>query len=117
MPGDSSQFISSSTFAQPKDSRGWAHGVIVRRAGSDPTWPGDAGSSLPTITKTVDSTTETLSSGSVTSGGGGASPNGEGLSSGTKIGIGVGVTVGSAFIAGSVIGAYLGFESQRNSIQ
>ncbi|KAK8133516.1 hypothetical protein PG984_005528 [Apiospora sp. TS-2023a] len=113
MSDERSEFVSSTTFAQSQDAPGWAHGVIVRRAGNDPTWPGDAGATVTatatTKGKTVDSNTpETSSSGSGTSAGGdGVSPNNGGLSSGAKIGIGVGVAVGSAFIGGSVVGAYL----------
>ncbi|KAK7977040.1 hypothetical protein PG996_003112 [Apiospora saccharicola] len=112
MSDERSEFVSSTTFAQSQGERGWAHGVIVRRAGNDPTWPGDAGASATatatTKGKSVDSNPETPSSGSGTSGdGGGVSPNNGGLSSGAQIGIGVGIAVGSAFIGGSVVGAYL----------
>ncbi|KAK8038686.1 Serine peptidase- family S28 [Apiospora rasikravindrae] len=93
MPGEKSEFVSTTAFR--KDQWGMARGlgVIVRRSGDDPTWPGVTGaSSVPTSRPSV-------------ADGNGNGPS-DGLSSGAKIGIGVGVSLGLFLIGGSFAAAF-----------
>ncbi|KAK8133592.1 hypothetical protein PG984_005604 [Apiospora sp. TS-2023a] len=107
----------------------FAYGVNVRRASGDPVWSGEPGDppTLSTTASSISSLTRPSSSAltrtrdsdggdaGLQSSSASSSPGEVGaLSSGTKIGIGVGVALGALLIFGSIAAAYLiGKRSRR----
>ncbi|KAK8041536.1 hypothetical protein PG994_014543 [Apiospora phragmitis] len=114
--GQAPNFISSTTFKP--DGPAFAHGVIVRRSGDDPTWPavttGATASTKATsagniVTSTSRTSSDFRSSASSTSQPSVADGNDNGGldSNSAKMGIAVGVSLGFLLLIGSVAAAFL----------
>ncbi|KAK8133522.1 hypothetical protein PG984_005534 [Apiospora sp. TS-2023a] len=95
--GQTSSSIGSTNFLKKQDEEAYAHGIVVQRAGGDPTWPGAAeGSASATPVPTTSQTPAADGTGSS-----------NGLSAGGKIGVGVGVPLALLLIGGSAAAAFL----------
>lgn len=77
----------------------YANGVVVRRSGNDPTWP--------TTASTTNIQGGSLSSPTQTGASNNTDPDTSTLSTGAKVGIGVGAAVGAFVIIGTCVAAYL----------
>ncbi|KAK6828348.1 hypothetical protein PG987_011689 [Apiospora arundinis] len=119
--------VNTTVFTQEEGKPAYARGIVVRRSGNDPTWPGvaHAPGSTKASTKgdtaeiTPGATPDTPDSARPTGqpGAGDGSPANDGLSSSAKIGIGVGVTLGVLLIIGSAIAAFLLGKRRRRGRQ
>ncbi|KAK8106928.1 uncharacterized protein PG998_008941 [Apiospora kogelbergensis] len=128
IPEQETVLVGSTTFKEGKGWPAWAHGIIIRRSGDDPTWPGASGAST---TQTKGTTTEGNSAGSTSASSPGSrssvsstsradvgdGTSNVGLSSGAKIGIGVGASLGCILLGGSVAASFLLLKRRRRSRQ
>ncbi|KAK7977036.1 hypothetical protein PG988_004526 [Apiospora saccharicola] len=95
--GETSSSIGPTHFLKNQDDTAYAYGIVVQRAGDDPTWPGAAEGSV--------SATPVPTTSQPTAADGTGSSNG--LSAGAKIGVGVGVPLALLLIGGSAAAAFL----------
>ncbi|KAK7921618.1 hypothetical protein PG985_009640 [Apiospora marii] len=95
LDGGAFSLATSTNTLHNQNKRAYAHGIVVRREGDDPTWPDPAKSSVsPTPTTSQPNADDGMGSST-------------GLSSGAKIGVGLGVPLGLLLIGGSAAAVFL----------